>query len=434
MPTVTPPAITALPLPPDPNDRATFNTRAYPWSVAQQTFATQVGAVATNVKANADDAATSSTTATTQVTLATTQAGNAATSAGTATTQAGTATTQATASGVSAAASAASAVQASKLNLGSKASAPTVDNQGAALLTGAIYYDTTLAKWRVWSGSAWVDGLSAVAGVSAVNGTSGAVINIATTGANIFTGRQSFATGAAIASAGTLNLDAALDGNRHHITGTTAITAVTLTRGPRTLIFDGVLTLTHNATTNNLPGAANIITAVGDRAIYESDGTTVYCVSYIRASGFAVIGSVGDHGIAIHTGNGYGSTNTRIRRFTTTLTSVGTAITYADSATLGATLTINETGLYAIHYSDFQTTAATSFFGFSVNSSQLSTNIQTITVASRLAIAGQSFITVTTVASRVVRLISGDVVRPHTSATMDGATDLVFFAIRKVGI
>jgi hypothetical protein len=88
----------------------------------------------------------------------------------------------------------------------------------------------------------------------------------------------------------TINLNTTT-GNRVHITGTTAITAVTLTRGPRTLIFDGILTLTHNATTNNLPGAANITTAAGDRAIYESDGTTVYCVSYIKANGQSVVSS-----------------------------------------------------------------------------------------------------------------------------------------------
>lgn len=97
-----------------------------------------------------------------------------------------------------------------------------------------------------------------------------------------------FLTGANIASAATINLDTAT-GNRVHITGTTTITAVTLTRGPRTLIFDGVLTLTHHATNNNLPGGANITTAAGDRAIYESDGTTVYCVSYIKANGQAVV-------------------------------------------------------------------------------------------------------------------------------------------------
>jgi hypothetical protein len=97
-----------------------------------------------------------------------------------------------------------------------------------------------------------------------------------------------FLTGTTIASASTINLNTAT-GNRVHISGTTAITTVTLTRGPRTLIFDGILTLTHNTTTNNLPGAANITTAAGDRAIYESDGTTVYCVSYIKASGLTSV-------------------------------------------------------------------------------------------------------------------------------------------------
>lgn len=113
--------------------------------------------------------------------------------------------------------------------------------------------------------------------------TAGVVGTAAIIGANTFTGAQEWATGTAIASASTINLNTAT-GNRVHITGTTAITAVTLTRGPRTVIFDGILTLTHNATTNNLPGAANITTAAGDRAIYEGDGTTVYCVSYIRVA------------------------------------------------------------------------------------------------------------------------------------------------------
>ena len=116
----------------------------------------------------------------------------------------------------------------------------------------------------------------------------GVVGTAAILGANTFTAAQEWASGTAIASASTINLDTAT-GNRVHITGTTAITTVTLTRGPRTVIFDGILTLTHNATTNNLPGAANITTAAGDRAIYESDGTTVYCVSYIKVNGEPVV-------------------------------------------------------------------------------------------------------------------------------------------------
>ena len=91
-----PPTITALPAAPDPNDRATFNARAYPWAAAQAVLATEVGAVATNVYSNASQtetlinaanaaglssAATNATTATTQAGIATTKAAEAAASA-----------------------------------------------------------------------------------------------------------------------------------------------------------------------------------------------------------------------------------------------------------------------------------------------------------------------------------------------------------------
>ena len=98
------------------------------------------------------------------------------------------------------------------------------------------------------------------------------------------------ALGTSIASASTINLTTAT-GNTVHITGTTAISAVTLGAGMiRDVIFDGILTLTHHTTTNNLPGGANITTAVNDRARYISDGTTVYCVNYQKADGTAVVG------------------------------------------------------------------------------------------------------------------------------------------------
>ena len=40
--------------------------------------------------------------------------------------------------------------------LGAKAVAPTADNDGAALLTGALYWDTSLSGMRSWNGSVWV--------------------------------------------------------------------------------------------------------------------------------------------------------------------------------------------------------------------------------------------------------------------------------------
>lgn len=53
MPTVAPTPITALPAAPDPNDRATFNTRAYPWAAAQAVMVAETNALAGNVYDNA---------------------------------------------------------------------------------------------------------------------------------------------------------------------------------------------------------------------------------------------------------------------------------------------------------------------------------------------------------------------------------------------
>ena len=77
--------------------------------------------------------------------------------------------------------------------------------------------------------------------------------------------------------------------NTVHVTGTTGITAFTMTSGQVVdLVFDGILALTHHATNNNLPGAADITTAAGDRARYWYDGTTKWCVDYQKADGTAV--------------------------------------------------------------------------------------------------------------------------------------------------
>ena len=249
---------------------------------------------------------------------------------------------------------------------------------------------------------------------------------------NGITGVLDINTGTAIASAATVNLNTAT-GNRVHITGTTAITAVTLTRGPRTVIFDGILTLTHNATTNNLPSAANITTAAGDRAIYESDGTTVYCVAYIRANGTSIVAAgAGDHAVSVNTGSGFGSTNTRIRRFTTTRINLGTAITYADSSTLGASFTINEAGIYAVNYVE-RTEGTGAKFGVSLNSTELTTGITDIAVADILTVQDAPSDNRYYSCACVFYAAATNVVRPHTNATSFSTSGSSSFSIRKVG-
>lgn len=91
-----------------------------------------------------------------------------------------------------------------------------------------------------------------------------------------------------IASAATVDLTVAGAGNTVHITGATGIGAWTMTSGQVCdVVFDGALLLTHNATTNNLLGAANITTAANDRARLWYDGTTVWCTLAASSSSSA---------------------------------------------------------------------------------------------------------------------------------------------------
>lgn len=101
------------------------------------------------------------------------------------------------------------------------------------------------------------------------------------------------ARGSDIASAATINLSTAT-GDIVDVTGTTAITAITLADGiERTVRFTGALTLTHGASLV-LPSAANISTAAGDIATFRGYAAgVVRCTSYMKASGQAIVGAGG---------------------------------------------------------------------------------------------------------------------------------------------
>jgi len=135
--------------------------------------------------------------------------------------------------------------------------------------------------------------------------------------------------------------------------------------------------------------------------------------------------------VYLQTANGYGSTNTRIRRFTTAQVNTGSAITYADSSTNGASFTINETGVYNISYSDqFNTGGA---MGISKNSSQLTTGITSITASDRMGVITTSAAGFGQCISMSLNLVAGDVIRAHTNADPSGSNTVYeWFRITKV--
>ena len=143
-----------------------------------------------------------------------------------------------------------------------------------------IWRDTTNNKWKYCSAvgpDTWTDLLPFV---PAAGGQ--------------FTGKVQFAEGAAIASASTINLDAAT-GNFLHITGTTNIGTITLAQGNWVLLcFDGILTLTNGA--NLVLHGANITTAAGDMLLCIGEGSSVTRGIYFRANGLplnALLAAIG---------------------------------------------------------------------------------------------------------------------------------------------
>lgn len=83
------------------------------------------------------------------------------------------------------------------------------------------------------------------------------------------------------------------------VTGTVTITALANSSAVvdtlKFVKFAGVLTLTHNATSLILPGAANIVTAAGDYAVVRAlTSTNVAVVAYFRAAGRTLNSGVTD--------------------------------------------------------------------------------------------------------------------------------------------
>lgn len=134
--------------------------------------------------------------------------------------------------------------------------------------------------------------------------------------------------------------------------------------------------------------------------------------------------------IRLNTTNGFGSINTAIRRFTNVVVNTGTGITYADSATAGATFTCTEQGVYQFTYTDGFNAAAV--FGLSLNSNQLATAIQLITAADVLVMAVTPTADFHSCVSTTIALAVGDVVRPHASAAEGTAAGRGRFSVQRV--
>ena len=118
------------------------------------TSATNAASSASAASTSASNAATSETNAAASASTASTQASNAATSASNA-------STSATSAANSAAAAASALDSFDDRYLGTKTSDPTLDNDGNALVAGALYFSTTENVMKVYDGASWITATSA---------------------------------------------------------------------------------------------------------------------------------------------------------------------------------------------------------------------------------------------------------------------------------
>ena len=215
---------------------------------------------------------------------------------------------------------------------------------------------------------------------------------------------------------GTITFPAApVDGMTVTFSSTQTITALTLSGNSKTIVSAATILPANQATTY----------------VYRLSNTSWYPMSTVATNVPAAPPAASM--VRLNTSNGFGSTNTVIRRFTTTVTNQGSDITYADSATLGNTFTINTTGVYAISYTDASASAGSTPFGISLNSTQLTTTIADITAADRLAYVDTASANAAATISWTGYLTSGAVIRAHgTVSTAPSVPARVQFTIVRV--
>jgi hypothetical protein len=339
---------------------ATSETNAATSETNAATQATNASNSATSASTSASTATTGANTATSQASTATTQAGiattkataantsavnaassesaaagsatSASTSASTATSQANTATTQATNASNSATAAAASYDSFDDRYLGSKSSAPTTDNDGGTLLTGALYFNSSNSIMYNWTGSAWqsirptsteqtnINILSAAAVITdmSILATAEIVADMAILGTNAVVADMAIlATNDVVTDMNTLGTaDVVADMNT---LGTADVVADMNTLGTADVVSDmNTLASESNVTNmNTLAGISGNITTV---AGISSDVTTVAGIN-------AAVTAVNNNASNINTVSGISGNVTTVAGISSNVTSVAGSIT-----------------------------------------------------------------------------------------------------------
>jgi hypothetical protein len=210
----------------------------------------------------------------------------------------------------------------------------TVSLTAAATLAANWHY-TVIAD----GGDVTIDptGAETIDGAATLVIPSGSAAHIICSGTAFFTEKtnvpvQPFAT---VASAATTDIGAATSQNVT-VTGTTTITSFgTVAAGTfRRVVFSGVLTLTHNATSLILPQGGNVVTAAGESLEAVSLGSGNWRVTSYQRSGFFAFTS-GTAVSASGTAVDFTSIPAWVKRITVSMESLSTNGTTGISIQLG---------------------------------------------------------------------------------------------------
>jgi hypothetical protein len=145
----------------------------------------------------------------------------------------------------------------------------------------------------------------------------------------------------------------------------------------------------------------------------------------------ALVGEIRSTTAFWHTGNGYGSTDTMIARFTTQVdASDDVVVTVTNTAANGFKVTAN---MACWLYFTYAWSAGTGEIGISKNSSELTTIVESITAADRLTVSDISRTDTPTSVSWGGLLANNDIIRPHTHGVASVALASVnVLAIEKI--
>lgn len=205
------------------------------------------------------------------------------------------------------------------------------------------------------------------------------------------------------------------------------VNAATELTGTTPVANGGTGAATHTANSVLVGAGTSAITSIAPGTsgnVLTSNGTT-------WASTAPAASSAPTSEVQLITGSGHGSTNTKIRTFSTIQKNNGGAdLTIAQSATNGDSVTVNTTGTYEVFYSDGDS-ATTIAIGVSRNATgaDLTTNINALTPDKW--VCGISLpLGMFAAVSRTLRLTAGDVLRPHDLGTCDQTNRATFSVIR----